>query len=73
MLKEFEKWRIDDLPEQDLSNFKKVFLEHRVYFFGLYRYMALESISYPSINQMDIVNNFKACKIIDADEKKNYN
>ena len=31
----------------------------------------MESESYPSINQKDIVNTFVECKIIDSNDKKN--
>lgn len=40
MLKEFEKWIFDDVSESEMKAFKSIFLDHRVYFFGLYRYMA---------------------------------
>ena len=71
MLKEFEKWRIDndEISEVDLKSFKNIFLEHRVYFFGLYRFIAQDSDSYPHINQNDIVKTFNICKIMNTSEK----
>jgi hypothetical protein len=44
-------------------------MEHRVYFFGLYRFLALESASYPQINYNDILKLFKTCHIITEQAK----
>jgi hypothetical protein len=44
-------------------------MEQRVYFFGLYRNLALESASYPQIDSNDIIKLFKNCRVI-TDEIK---